>query len=171
MPIAPLPFTWKPIETHMKTPLGPMEILPVREEDFEQLAEIRVAAMRESLERVGRFDRDRSRLRLLVSFAPESTRLIVVGGERAGFYATRSSDEGVELEHLYIHPDFQNRGLGSQVLDLILREADQSGAPVFVGALKESDSNRFYLSHGFLLDSEGEWDNYYIRPASLCTSC
>jgi len=36
---------------------------------------------------------------------------------------------------------------------------------VQVGALKESASNRFYQRHGFVLESEGEWDNYYVRPS------
>ncbi|WP_081012134.1 GNAT family acetyltransferase, partial [Pseudomonas syringae group genomosp. 3] len=30
--------------------------------------------------------------------------------------------------------------------------------------LKESDSNRFYLRHGFQLVESGEFDNYYVRP-------
>jgi hypothetical protein len=36
-----------------------------------------------------------------------------------------------------------------------------------VGALKESDSNRFYVRHGFVLESRAEFDNYYVRrPAN-----
>ena len=142
-----------------------MKILPVGREDFEQLAQIRVAAMRESLERVGRFDAERARTRLLVSFAPESTHFIMVDDQPAGFYAVRQGDKGMDLEHLYILPDFQNRGIGGQVLKHILAEADRTGASVHVGALKESDSNRFYCRHGFVPDGEGEWDNYYVRPA------
>ena len=38
-------------------------------------------------------------------------------------------------------------------------------AAVRVGALKESDSNRFYLRHGFVFERAGEFDNYYVRPA------
>jgi GNAT superfamily N-acetyltransferase len=144
-----------------------MQLVPVIEGDFEELAEIRIAAMRESLERVGRFDRVRARTRLLVAFSPEYTRFILVDGERAGFYAARPTDEGVELDHLYILPDFQNRGVGSQVLSLILTQADHQGLAVFVGALKESASNRFYVRHGFVLASKGEWDNYYVRPAPV----
>jgi hypothetical protein len=39
-----------------------------------------------------------------------------------------------------------------------------------VGALRGSDSNRFYLRHGFVLEKKmGEWDNTYVRPAQQQT--
>ena len=69
------------------------------------------------------------------------------------------------LDHLYIDPRFQNRGVGANVLAVVFAEADAKGAPLRVGALRGSDSNRFYLRHGFVLERMGELDNYYIRPA------
>jgi len=33
-----------------------------------------------------------------------------------------------------------------------------------LGALKESDANRFYERHGFRKEREEEWDNYYVFP-------
>lgn len=43
------------------------------EGDAQALATIRVAAMRESLERIGRFDPDRARRRFLDTFSPDHT--------------------------------------------------------------------------------------------------
>jgi len=34
-----------------------------------------------------------------------------------------------------------------------------------VGALRGSDSNRFYRRHGFVQTAESEWDIDYLRPA------
>jgi len=34
-----------------------------------------------------------------------------------------------------------------------------------VGALRDSDSNRFYARHGFQLVERGEFDNYYVRSS------
>lgn len=140
------------------------ELRAVTAADFDTLADLRVAAMRESLERVGRFDPVRARERLRSTFAPEYTRLILVADERVGFHAVRPSPEGLRLDHLYIVPEFQNRGIGGLVLREILADADRRGLPVLVGALKESASNRFYLRHGFVATSESEWDIYYTRP-------
>jgi GNAT superfamily N-acetyltransferase len=139
---------------------------PVVEADFERLAELRVAAMRESLERVGRFDPERARARLRSTFSPEHTRCIMSEGEVVGFYAARPASDGWHLDHLYVHPRFQNRGIGGAVLQTIFREADAMGVPIFVGALKGSASNRFYQRHGFSKSGEGEWDIYYVRLPS-----
>jgi ribosomal protein S18 acetylase RimI-like enzyme len=141
-----------------------IELAPVTEGDFEELAGLRIAAMRESLERVGRFDPERARERLRSSFVPERTRFVVLAGERIGFVATQDGPDGLQLDHLYIHPGYQSRGIGSAVLKQVLAEADERRMAVLVGALKESASNRFYERHGFVLVSEGEWDNYYVRP-------
>jgi GNAT superfamily N-acetyltransferase len=138
----------------------------VADADFEELADMRVAAMRESLERLGRFDPVRARERLRSSFRPEHTRFIEFEGAKVGFYALSPSPEGLRLDHLYVHPRYQNRGIGGVVLRTICAEADQRGLAVLVGALKESASNRFYQRHGFAMASESEWDNYYVRPAA-----
>lgn len=46
---------------------------------------------------------------------------------------------------------------------MIFEEADAAMLPIRVGALRESDSNRFYARHGFELVEQAEWDNYYVR--------
>jgi GNAT superfamily N-acetyltransferase len=150
----------------MKAGDGEVTVMPVAETDFDQLADLREAAMRESLERVGRFNPLRSRERLRGSFVPEHTRWILLAGQKAGFYALRPSPDGMALDHLYLHPRYQRRGIGGVILDSILAEADRAGVEIRVGALKESASNRFYRDHGFVLIREDEWDNYYARPIS-----
>ena len=133
----------------------------VTESDFDALVEVRIDAMRESLERLGRFDPARARDRLRRTFVPEVTEWIVFGGERVGFYAMRSIDHRYSLDHLYIHPRFQRRGIGSRVLCRLKARSQTEGAAIVVGALRDSDSNRFYQREGFIKTSEDEWDIYY----------
>ena len=137
---------------------------PVSAADFEELSELRCEAMRESLERIGRFDPARARERLRAGFEPRYTRHIVVASARVGFVVVKPHERGFLLDHLYLRPGAQGRGLGALVLARILAEADAAGLPLRVGALRESASNRFYLRHGFRLESESEWDLYYVRP-------
>jgi GNAT superfamily N-acetyltransferase len=133
--------------------------------DAEALVALRILAMRESLERLGRFDPVRSRERFLSAFSPRHTRHILVDGERAGFVVMKPDGEALLLEHLYVDPRFQNRGIGTVVLAAVFAEADAQRVPLRVGALRGSDSNRFYRRHGFQLVKEEEWDIYYVRPA------
>ena len=147
-------------------PQVPVEFRNARLADGEALVALRILAMRESLERIGRFDPARARERFLSGFSPQHTRHILVGGERAGFVVVKPDGEGLLLDHLYIDPRFQNRGIGAAVLATVFAEADAGQVPLKVGALRGSDSNRFYLRHGFRLVKEDEWDNYYVRPAA-----
>lgn len=139
---------------------------PVTAADFDSLAELRVAAMRASLEHLGRFDPVRARERLRNSFYPEHTHRILCDGVPVGFYTFRPVPEGLRLEHLYVHPDAQSRGIGGRVLARLLTLADAQNLTVHVGALRDSASNRFYARHGFTRVGESEWDITYRRASA-----
>lgn len=142
-------------------------LAPAAPGDLDALVAIRIEAMRESLERVGRFDPVRARKRFASSFSPEHTRHVVTDGERVGFVVVKSHAGELLLDHLYIRPGSQRRGIGAAVLALVFAEADAMALPVRVGALRESASNRFYLRHGFRLVDRGEFDNHYVRPFAV----
>lgn len=134
--------------------------------DFEALVAVRIDAMRESLERIGRFDPVRARERFREGFSPESTRHVVVAGERVGFVVVKPRIDGLLLDHLYIKPSAQGAGIGSIVLRQVFMEADAAALTLYVGALKESASNRFYTRYGFQFVEAGEFDNHYVRHAA-----
>lgn len=140
---------------------------PATRNDLEALVDLRILAMRESLERIGRFDPTRARERFAAGFDPDNTRHLMLDRNRIGFVVVRHEADHQLLDHLYIHPEFQNRGYGASVLAVLFAEADAVRALVRVGALRGSDSNRFYERHGFELVEQTEWDNYYVRPAKV----
>lgn len=131
--------------------------------DLDALVALRIEAMRESLERIGRFDPVRARERFTSSFDPACTRHIVANGHRVGFIVVKQAAEGLLLDHLYVRPGQQGQGIGGQVLADVLADADARHLPVHLGALRESASNAFYLRHGFRQVSESEWDLFYRR--------
>ena len=120
--------------------------------------------MRESLERLGRFDPQRARERFLAAFDQALTRHIVVEGRRVGFVVVRPQDGRLLLDHLYLLPSAQGRGIGAAVLRDVFAHADALALPVRVSALRGSDANRFYVRHGFVLTERTEWDDHYVRP-------
>lgn len=134
--------------------------------DAEAMATLRVEAMKESLEMVGRFDPERARARFLSSFDPQLSHHIVVGKQRVGFVVVRPIEAGLLLDHLYVKPAFQNSGIGSKVLHWLFAKADAARQDLRVGALIKSRSNQFYLRHGFVLVEETSLDNYYVRYAN-----
>jgi len=146
-----------------REPQSSVTLIPAHTSDLEALVAIRIEAMRESLERIGRFDPVRARERFSAGFAPEYTRHIVVDGERVGFVVVKPGEDALLLDHLYVRPEEQGRGIGTSVIAQVFAEADALALPVRVGALRDSASNRFYVRHGFRLVETGEFDNYYVR--------
>lgn len=139
---------------------------PAGPEDLERLATLRVAAMRDSLERIGRFDPARAYGRMVDQYRPEHTRLILADEGLAGCVALRPGEAGaLWLEHFYLEPAAQVRGLGSAVLEALLAETDALGAPVALSVVRESPAHRFYRRFGFVETGADETDIYYRREA------
>ena len=123
--------------------------------------------MRASLERVGRFDEQRARSRLLANFDPSVTQRILLDDECVGFFCLREGLGAWRLDQLHLAPAVQGRGLGSVVLAHIVARAEAAGQDLGLGALRRSDSNRFYARHGFVLVSQDDVDNDYVRWATV----
>jgi GNAT superfamily N-acetyltransferase len=139
-----------------------VQLIPSLQEDAEALVSLRIEAMRPSLEAIGRFDATRARERFLSSFEAEHTRHVEVNSERVGFVVVKPKSDHHMLDHLYIRPAFQGKRIGEEVLNRTFAQARAQGFPIRVGALRGSDSNRFYMRHGFKLVEQAEFDNYYL---------
>lgn len=130
-------------------------------DDASSLAAIRVVAMRPSLEAIGRFDPERARKRFLETYDPRDTQVVRVRNELIGFYVVRTRHDHLYLDHVYIHPTHQGRGLGRNIVRSIQDQAREMGLPVRLMALRGSPANDFYLSCGFVLEQSDDLDNYY----------
>lgn len=127
------------------------------------MAELRAEALRESLERLGRFDPVRVRERLRDAFVPDGMRHIVRDGVRIGYLTLlpRAADGTLRLHHLYLRPGTQNAGAGSWAMAWVQARARERACDVTLCALKGSDANRFYLRHGFRAVAEEPFDIEY----------
>ncbi|MBB4844073.1 GNAT superfamily N-acetyltransferase [Paucibacter oligotrophus] len=133
-------------------------------QDFEPMLALRIAAVQESLERIGRFDPERARLRFQEGFEPAFMQHIVTEQDgRVGFFTLKPRSEGqvLRLVHLYLQPGSQSQGAGSWVMDRIKQQARASGCDITLAALKLSRANDFYQRHGFRLVEQREFDNEY----------
>jgi GNAT superfamily N-acetyltransferase len=134
---------------------------PATADDLEELAELRAVVMRPDLERLGRYDDHRVRQRLRDAYAPEHTRIIEVEGEFAGSISMRPAEDRRWLEHFYLAPRHQGRGVGSAVLRSVLDEAD--GTTVALNVLQGSPARKLYERHGFVTEAEDPVDVFMVR--------
>lgn len=78
-----------------------------------------------------------------------------------GFFVVKHNPDHLYLDHLYVEPGFQRRGVGRAVIDSVLRQSEQLQIPVRLGALRQSSANLFYQSLGFVSTHEDACDIYY----------
>lgn len=131
--------------------------------DVEPIAALRATVMRPDLERLGRFDEHRVRQRLRDSFSPQHTSVIVVDGAFAGSVTVRPAEDGRWLEHFYLDPGLQGRGLGAAVLRTLLKRTDADGVPVRLNVLQGSAAQRLYERLGFTVEAQDPVDVYMVR--------
>jgi GNAT superfamily N-acetyltransferase len=139
------------------------ELRPASVADLEPAVELRAVAMRADLIRLGRYDEHRVRQRLRDAYAPEHTWVIEVGGAFAGLVALRPAPDAHWLEHFFLAPDVQGSGVGSGVLEELLRRCDRDGVLVRLNVLQGSPARRLYERNGFLTESEDAVDVYMVR--------
>jgi GNAT superfamily N-acetyltransferase len=137
-------------------------LAPVADADFEAMLALRIEALRESLERLGRFNPDVARARLKSQFQPEWMRHLVVDGERVGYFTVEPRAGELRLHHLYLKPAAQGQGIGAWVIEQLKTQ----GLPITLAALRESRANDFYLRHGFRVVEEQAFDVEYRWEAA-----
>ena len=121
--------------------------------------------MNDQLARIGRLDPARSAARFAREFRPGVTRLILAGGAAAGCVTLYPEADAWVMEHFYLYPEHQGRGLGAAVMASLMAEADAARADVRLSVLIESPANRFYPRFGFVETHREGVDIHYRRAA------
>jgi RimJ/RimL family protein N-acetyltransferase len=89
----------------------------------------------------------------------EDTHLIFSQGQVIGFYNGTTLDDGsYEIGNICITPEYQNRGLGTQVLRDVL--AVHKAKDIHIQYFKQNPVGRLYERLGFVPD--GENDFHYV---------
>jgi GNAT superfamily N-acetyltransferase len=138
--------------------------------DIEVIAELRATVMRADLERLGRYDEHRVRHRLRDSFSPQHTSIIMIDRELAGCVTVRPAGGRQWLEHFYLAPRYQGRGIGAAVLRTVLERTDAQGMTVSLNVLQGSAARRLYERHGFVEEAQDPIDVFMVRPPGASTA-
>lgn len=129
--------------------------------DAQWIAELRAVVLKDDLERLGRYDPVRVRQRFLDGFDAAQMQIILVDGEAVGCIAVRPAADGQWIEHFFIDPAQQGKGLGGAVLaEIMKRNADSR---VFrLNVLTGSPAQRLYHRHGFVVETQDPVDVFMV---------
>jgi len=118
--------------------------------------------MRPDLERLGRWDPFRVRDRLRSGFDARWTSVIEVERAAVGCIAVRREPDAHWIEHFYLDPALQGRGIGTEILQRVLGVPEDRLA-FRLNVLQGSAARRLYERHGFVVEREDPIDVFMIR--------
>ncbi len=92
---------------------------------------------------------------------------ILCDGKLAGYIRVSESDNEVELDDLYILPEYRGQGIGSAVLKSCIERADK---PIFFYVFrKNTRAIALYERIGFVIDEKVSDTRYIMRQSSPCS--
>ena len=93
-------------------------------------------------------------------YDPVNARIIRYGSNEVGFIAVKHNVDDPFISELNILPEYQNKGIGSYILDGLLKKAANEKLTVRMQVLKVNPARRLYERLGFIL--YGKTDTHYL---------
>lgn len=86
----------------------------------------------------------------------EDYRVILADGEKAGYvHLSEEADGRLELDDLYLFPEFRGKGIGSNVLRQAIEQANQKQKILFLYVFRENEGAiRLYKRNGFAITAK-----------------
>jgi len=122
--------------------------------------------MRGIIERLFGWDREREEKNFAQFFKLGEVRIITVDGQDVGWIQEQVLDKSINLGSFYVAPGMQNRGVGTQVLQMLLHRAARGSKAVTLGVVKINPALRFYEKRGFRITHEDE-HKFYMSTSPL----
>jgi ribosomal protein S18 acetylase RimI-like enzyme len=93
-----------------------------------------------------------------------NTSIVVVENQNAGWLTVERRPIGISLEHLYLAPQFQDRGIGTVIVADLIGEGRSKGLPLRLSTAKINRALRLYERLGFRQTANDEFKAYLELP-------
>ncbi|AOW10502.1 GNAT family N-acetyltransferase [Flavobacterium gilvum] len=131
------------------------------EEDIEFLLWLRKETMVEHYINAGR-EVNEENLLSRINYHFEHAKIILLENEKIGLLKVAEQDNEIEVFQIQIAPSHQNKGIGTQIIQSILKEASKKKIPVKLNVLKVNKAQTLYQNLGFEIYDENEF-SYFMR--------
>lgn len=92
----------------------------------------------------------------------EHAKIILLKDQKIGLLKVAEYDSEIEILQIQIAPDYQNKGIGKQIIQSILMEASEKKIPVKLNVLKVNKAQTLYQNLGFEIYNENEY-SYFMK--------
>jgi ribosomal protein S18 acetylase RimI-like enzyme len=118
---------------------------------------VKKVAFKDYADKVWGWDEKEQRNLHEARYASQEFRILRIGKIRVGVTAREIRDDCINLNQLYILPEYQSKQIGGMCMRVILHEAEQLSLPVRLQVLKiNSGAQGFYQRIGFVKTGDTE---------------
>lgn len=133
---------------------------PATPADSEFAYELKKAALMEYVAQVWGWDEDFQREFHEREFEAQGTDIVVHEGRDIGLVRTEREPDHIYVRHIYLLPEAQGQGIGSHLIEQVVREAEGKHQQVRLHVLKVNvRAKELYETLGF--EVVGETDTHY----------
>lgn len=125
-----------------------------RPDDREWLFQLKSATLRDYVAQVYGWDDTVQRQFFDERFDPAKVRIVVAGGTDIGMLQVEEGSDALFVADIALLPEWQGRGIGTEVLRAVLRQADRLRQPVTLQVLRPNPARRLYQRLGFRVVGE-----------------
>ncbi len=97
----------------------------------------------------GQWDEARIQREALEDSQSSKAQIIEIGGIAVGVWVVDRSPDRIHLEQIYLLPAYQRRGIGTKLLNMLIREANQADCPLTLQVIAINPAKQFYDRLGF----------------------
>jgi len=139
-----------------------VSLRPACQSDLPFARSIYLETMRWIIERLFSWDEQRENEKFTAQFNVAGSKIIVVNGQDVGWLQTQVGQDALWLQSLYVMPSMQRRGIGTEVLRLLMERAHSERKALTLGVVKINPALQFYERHGFKITHQDEY-KFYMR--------
>lgn len=130
---------------------------PANDADFEYFWRLNRSCYREIVTRVfGEWNDSVQEQNYRSKWLEQRFQVILVEGITVGGFWVDEHETFHQLREIQIHPDHQGKGLGTQIIETVIEQANAAKKPVRLRVLMKSDAVRLYERLGFLRIGKNE---------------
>jgi GNAT superfamily N-acetyltransferase len=142
---------------------GAVTLRPASDDDLEFTYQVKKAAEGDLVRSMFGWDEEFQREFQKKDFMKKRPGLIMVEGEPVGTVAVVECDGYLEIGQFFISPGYQNRGIGSCILQRAVSQADEKKSPVRLAYLRGNRAGALYRRFGFQLIGRTETHRFMER--------
>jgi GNAT superfamily N-acetyltransferase len=116
--------------------------------------------MREIIDRLFGWDQSREEKNFAGFFKLNEVRIITADGQDVGWIQEQVFEKSIKLGSFYVAPERQGRGIGTQVLQMLLERAARESKAITLAVVKINPARRFYEKRGFQTTHEDQHKFY-----------